>query len=90
MLTPERINSLENRIAVARRQVEVYEAHIEPFILQQEQKLFEAFCGVSAQDAEQLRIIKMQQTALRSLKNSFLHFRDELKVAQSELNQSGE
>lgn len=90
MLTPERIANLENRIAVARQKASVYEAHIEPFILQQEQKLFEAFCNIPAQDTEQLRVIKMQQTALRSLKNSFLNFIDDGKFAASELNSTGE
>lgn len=90
MLTPERIDLLMNRIAAARQKADVYEAHIEPFIKQQEQKLFDAFCNVRAQDSEELRLIKMQQTALRSLKNSFLHFIDDGKVAASELNNTGE
>lgn len=87
-ITSERYYELQAQVAKSNVRLGVFEAHIQPFIGEQEQRLFEAFCATPAQDVESLRLIKMQHTVLLSLKNSFLIDIDNGKLAEAELKQN--
>lgn len=86
----QRRAKLEIDAALGERKREVFEQHIAPFIEAKERILFEAFQGVSAQDAKQLQAIKMQQTALASLADYFREYIDTGKLAAHELEKYNE
>ncbi len=82
--------ALRERVSIAGRRKEVFEAHIRPYVEQKEKQLFEAFCNVSANDLNQLQLIKMQHAVLRGLENSFITDIQDGIVAEFELKQTGE
>lgn len=86
-ITSDRYYELQAQVAKSNVRKDVFEAHIQPFISEQEQRLFQAFCGTPANDVESLRLIKMQHTVLLSLKNSFLTDIENGKLAEAELKQ---
>lgn len=88
-MNDERYYALRARVAEAEHKKEVYEAHIRPYVEGKEQQLFQAFCCVSANDLNQLQLIKMQHSVLVGLKNSFIYGIEDGIIASEELRQSG-
>lgn len=88
-MNDERYYALRERVARAERRKEVYEAHIRPYVEEKEQQLFQAFCCVSANDLNQLQLIKLQQSVLLGLKNSFIYDIEDGIIASEELKYTG-
>lgn len=77
--------ALTSAVEEARIKQEVYDLHIAPYIARAEQSLFDAFCSVSANDKDQLALIKMQHTVLKGLEADFVRIAENGKLARHEL-----
>ena len=84
-LTDKQVEKLLLEQTIGQDHKETYERLIEPFFAERKALLFSVFCDTSADDVEQLQLIKMQETVLESMRKHFMHFIETGKMAEIQL-----
>lgn len=76
---------LQAEVAKGDEYQHVLDSYIKPFIEEKTQLLFEHFQNVPVESVDQLKDIKMQMTAIKSLESYFTGFIDTGKLARKQL-----
>lgn len=76
---------LQSEVSKGDEYQRVFDTYIKPFIDEKSEVLFEAFKNIPVQDVDQLKDIKFQVTAIRSLESHFMSFINTGKLAKKQL-----
>jgi hypothetical protein len=79
---------LESEAAAGDEYKRVYDSILEGFFARKQLELFEAFTATAATETEALVIIKLQSTAMESLRSEFLTAIETGRLAKMQINET--